>query len=264
MTPRSDLEERFVDSYLDNVSVPSVLSEMTSLGGPRQSISLGTAWNVATVGRPQNSKDVSKPLEVVAEIGDDFGLVRGYVQSRLQRIRPDRLSNERTRANFSATLTSLSVGISQDLGLRLRADAGAYFAGASQFGWTRGMVALDWNASKTASVSLGYAATGSAGNPQFPFDDVRRGSSIIGRIDFIAGPYGFRLAAKCDPRSGKVFDRQYQFSLVAGAFEPFITVRENPRTTILGIRLRFEGLLRKLQRRQFDRNDSRQAGVKED
>jgi len=59
------------------------------------------------------------------------------------------------------------------------------------------------------------------------------------------------MIVKYDPCAGKLFDHQYHFSFFAGAFEPFLVLRQNPKTVTFGVRLRLDSLIRRLQSRDF-------------
>jgi len=253
IAPRSDLDERFVDSYVDNITVPSLQVELDQLRAPRQSIGVGTAWTVGTSGRPIDSTDISKMYEGTVEVGDDLGYASGFVQGRLQRIRPDRHASFLTRGNLVGTVTSDPMALARNLSGRVRLDGGLYLAGSTKYGWSRGMAAFDWRPSSQVSASAGYAATGNSGTMHFPFDGVRTGHSFLSRLDLRSGPYAAGVILRYDPRSGRLFDHQYQFSFVAGAFEPFVVLRQNPKTITFGVRLRIDSLFRRLQSRDFVR-----------
>ncbi|MBV6458538.1 MAG: LPS-assembly protein LptD [Fimbriimonadaceae bacterium] len=253
IAPRSDLDERFVDSYVDNITVPSRQVELDQLRAPRQSIGIGTAWTVGTSGRPVDSSDISKLYEATVEVGDDLGFAGGYAQGRIQRIRPDRHTSFLTRGNFLGTLTSDPFPIGKNLTGLLRLDGGVYLAGSTKFGWARGLGAVDWRPHPNLSLSAGYAGTGSSGTMQFAFDGVRTGHAFLSRLDMRSGPYAAGVILKFDPRTRKIFDHQYQFSFFAGAFEPFLVLRQNPKTVTFGVRLRLDSLIRRLQNRDFVR-----------
>lgn len=253
ISPRTELGERFGDSYLDTIATEAPSVEDDYLRDPRRTFAAGTYWNQSTRGRVVDSSSVSKRYELSSEIGGSFGPIGGFVQIRYQSIRPvggapfvDRLA-----LTGSANLGSLR--LAPGLDFRLRADFAGFTTGSDSFGWARGMAGLVYHPIAQLRLAGGYVLGGQSGEPEFAFDRLysERGWHVRADIDLGSIRAGF--LGKYDSRQGRWYDHEYGFSFAAGSFEPYILWRQFPGDVRIGFRIRGTDVFKKLQRRTIER-----------
>ncbi len=258
VAPRNELGERFADSYMDNIQAVSPAEEDAYLREQRQTFSAATNWNQATKGRFVDSTNVSKAFELIGELGGALGPIGGVTQIRAQSIRPSSREpfSQRGIVQGSANLVSFRVG--PGLSFRLRAD-GSSFWGDSTYGWIRGQGSLVAEINPKLRIAVGYSQVLESGTPQFSFDRLSARRSYDLRGDVKLGPLTLSALFRYDLSSRKWYDRQYSISLIAGCFEPYLVVKQNPSETNFGVKFRIDAILGRLQRRNVTRTSKAPA-----
>lgn len=251
--PRSDLDERFRDSWFDNVAIRLPSSERRSISAPRVTYSIQTKWNQSTFARPLISNTVSKELELSMESAGMFAGNGARINARAQRIRGD--SNMPFVDRFALNLTTQtpSLMLSENLGVHVRADVFGTYSADTEFGWLRGQVAMIWNPNENWRLGIGYSNAKEFGKPDFQFDRLFYKDAVHARADFNSGPYTLRYMVKYDPVTSEIFDNEYEIALVAESFEPFIIFRKSPSDFRMGIRFKIDTFRNRLKRRSTDR-----------
>jgi hypothetical protein len=246
-TPSSDFSERFRFGYLENIEVVSADDEARFLRTARDSFSVASAWNSSISDRP-DLIPFTMPLEGIYEIGGgnrSFGFLG---QARMQMI-------QEYRENFHERLVlEGAAGIAPQLVLpKLSAIArldSSIFVG-NDYGWVRGIAGLVYSPLRQLSVSAGGFASAESGHPLYSIDPLYAADGFVFRADLNLGPTRLSYLSKWDPNLGW-FDREYTVRQAVGCLEPFLVVREYPRSYDLGIRLRLDEFYDVLRRRHFE------------
>lgn len=254
ISPRTELGERFGDSYLDTIATEDPAVEDDYLRDPRQTIAAGTYWNQSTRGRIEDSSSVSKRYELAAEVGGSLGPIGGYVQLRYQSIRPDGWSPFVDRLALTGSANLGSLRLAPGLDFRLRADFAGFFDGSGSFGWARGMASVVYQPVSRVRLAGGYVLGGQAGEPEFAFDRLYSDRGWHVRADLDLGSIKAGFLGKYDSRQGRWYDHEYGFSFAAGSFEPYILWRQFPGDVRIGFRIRGTDVFKKLQRRTIERS----------
>lgn len=255
LLPLNDLDIRFNDSFMDDLTVPSAEIERQRLGARRRSLALRTAWNQATNGRIEDSDQVSKRWEAIAEYGPVFGL-DGYAQLRIHDIRgrADEPFRVRAFALLGAELLRIPLGPRVDF--KLRADAEGSLREGGGYGWIRGQASLLSRPSRSWEVGLSWVEAVEAGVPAYPFDALGFRRTLNLRAAFEEGPWKVSMLSKWDPLRGVFVDHQYRLGLVSGCLEPYVIFRQASQDTRIGASLRLDAVLDRLQRRNQRRKAS--------
>ena len=249
LTPFSDLGERFSYGYLENISISSPESEEAILKSPQKSIAVDSVWNQSLSDRG-TSAPFSKAAELVYEVGGGAGSI-GYVsQLRTQMIREFGQAYQE-RAILVGDIGLPPVAILPHLRTISRIDSDLFF-GRQQYGWARGFLGLAFSPVPQLRLSTGGYFSGAAGNAQYAIDPLYSKTGYSVRADLNLGPTKFSYLQKFDGHLGW-FDKEYVFSQVVGAFEPFILYRKNPSDYQLGLRLRLDDLTDLFNKRKFVR-----------
>jgi len=253
VSPRSDLTEWFGDSYMDNVTVVSPEEEDDYLRQSKRTLSAASVWNQATRGRKEDSDGVSKSVELIGEMGGAIGPAGGFAQVRGQAIRPNSADPFKSRAVLTGSANLGSIALTPWLDVRMRGDV-VGFLGDSTYGWLRSQTALLARPSKGFRLAAAYSHGWQAGTPQFRFDELLRQRSLDVRADAKLGPLTLSALFRYDMDLKNWYDRQYAVSLIAGCFEPYVVLRQNPNDVRFGVRFRLDALLGKLQQRDLKRS----------
>lgn len=253
MSPRSDLGERFQDSYLDRVYIRHQEAEDNDLRAPRRTLAIASAWNQGTAARPQDSGQISKRLEAVAEFGDAVGAWGAVGQVRLESIRPSHGARFSHRAQLSGTLQSAAWPLASDFESRLRIDGFSTLGKPGAYGWLRGLGSISWRPDEDLRLTFGVFGTTEAGNPRFGFDGLAVKSGALLRGDVRYGPVTVNAILKFDARRGRSYSTEWGVSWVMGCFEPFMQSRLVPRDFQFGVRLRIDEFLGKFTQRDVKR-----------
>lgn len=255
--PHSDLGEQFGDGWFDNVRVRSPLSEFGSIGSPRTTYTIATAWGRSTFARPVITNDVAKMVEAVVETA---GNVAGFglrANLRLHRIRGAAKTPFVDRSVTQLAAITPAWKVANGLRFHLRGDALGTNGENTRFGWLRAQGALIWRPAESFTMGVAYSTSRMYGTPDFGFDRLFYNSALHARADYSAGPYTLRYLVRYDPATRAVFDTEYELALVAEGFEPFIIFRQSPSDFRLGVRFRIDDFVGRLQRRNVKRDIGR-------
>jgi hypothetical protein len=250
IAPPSDLSERFEDGWMDNIQVISPAKEAEDMRQPRMSYQVQTDWNSGASGRRSSPSTIVRAADLSMEQGKQEGPFGLRWSARLQAVRS--LPNEQFRAR---TLVQGAVQgprwpLGHGLSAVTRLDSLATVSDRTAYGWMRGQAALVFEPSRQLRVGAAYVAGVDYGNPDFAFDRLFRDQALHLRADIFAGPLTARYLWKYDFERGLIYDREYEFAYVAGAFEPFIQYRQFPGSYSFGIRFRMDNVVNRLVSRQ--------------
>lgn len=245
----SDLGERFSEGWFENIGQASPGREKERIRGERRELSLGTYWNQRTVGRVEDSFDVSKPLELAGAWGGSVGDWGGFVDLRAQGIRPTAGAPTTNRLGYQATVVSPDWMITPDLRATLRLDTAGFWSQNGHFGFARGQASLLAQPLDGVTVGVAYGHASEFGQPDFAFDRLHARRTFHARADYVVGPTTLRYLVRYDADQGRWFDHQYEFAWVAGSFEPFIVGRRFPSDFRIGIRFRLGNFQERVQQR---------------
>jgi hypothetical protein len=251
ITPRTELGERFSDGYFDRVDVEDPAAEDAYVRAERRTAAVASQWNQGTRGRLVDSDGVSKRWEIAAEAGSGRGDLGGFVQARVQSIRPDESRPFRERVTLYGAATA-SRRLGPGLDARIRLDASA-FGGQGSYGWVRATNALVYRPIESMRLGAALMIGGSTGRAQFGFDRLFSHSAVHLRADARLGPIQTSYLMKYDFGRRQWYDQEYAVSLIAGCFEPFVVWRRFPSDTKFGVRLRIDSLANRLTRREIKR-----------
>ncbi|HRF59213.1 MAG TPA: hypothetical protein PLH94_04780 [Fimbriimonadaceae bacterium] len=254
IAPRTDLGERFGESYLDSIAVPSVETEDEYLRNERRTLSAGSYWNQGTRGRIVDPSAISKRWEIAGEIGGPIGRGGGYVQVRGQSLRPGNADPFRERAVLYGSWTTGEFDFTNNLSARLRVDGAGYVGSGDSYTWLRTLTGVSYRPNPTVKVSAGYVQGFESGTPMFAFDPLFSTHAWHLRADFNFGNIQASVLGKYDVNRREWYDKEYGFSFIAGSFEPFVIWRQFPNDVRFGARLRIDALLGRLQKRKQERD----------
>lgn len=252
--PRPDVGEHFDFAWLENVLVRNPKDEWYFTHERRSTMSVGTYWNIGVTAR-REEPTISKPIDVAYEAGGSLSGFGLYGQVRGQQIQETRGRSETRTATFlSVSLPELHIG--PNLAYRNRIDTAAFFGERSRFGWGRLETGFAYEPSPHVRLGVGYVDSLSLGSPYFGFDELYSDRGWRARLDLTYGPRKFSYLVKYDASSGRIYDREFMFSQIAGCIEPYIVVRQFPYDLRVGFYFRVEELLNRLKNRDVGRRDS--------
>ncbi|MEZ5162400.1 MAG: hypothetical protein R2688_01365 [Fimbriimonadaceae bacterium] len=210
---------------------------------------LGTTWNFETEGRPTDSSDVSKLVELSLDHGTSFNGFGLQSTLRAQRIRPDGNTAWSDRLSLNSQLLAPVQNPRRELE-RLR--DGRWHRSHRHQKPIRLCAGTPWHLRPTIRrlhhrwiVQCYYPIR----HPRIAFDGVPVTHSMNLRADYRKGPYTFSYLAKYDLRNSIWYDKEWEIALAAGTFEPFIVSREFPSDFRMGIRFRINSFVDRLQQR---------------
>ena len=251
--PRSDLGDRFSDSFFENVGVPNFSNEYADLMEQKHSFSIASKWNLSVSGRETETDRISKALEFTYEQGGPIGSLGTRFQTRLQHIRGNETEAFRTRAVGIGTVVPKPITLSPQLSFQLRGDAFVTAGERTTFSWFRGQAGLVYQPAKTLTLSGSYTNGVEIGTPDFVFDRLGQKESVNLRLDWKSGPYTFRYLTKYDFNLNKIYDREYELAWQWGSFEPFVLYRQNPADYRIGFRFLLGDFGEHLSSRKIER-----------
>lgn len=249
LNPRTDLGERADNGWFDNITVSDLESEQNDLRRPRLSYSIGSRWNEGASARLMDGGEISKAVELVYETGGELGHFGTFFQGRLQHIRGDGREPFLTRGLFQGTAIAPDFRLSDSLFIRTRADVFLTQSERGTYSWMRGSAGLVYQPIQGLSVGAAYVAGFDTGRPDFLFDPLYSEQAAHFRIDWRSGPYSVKYLYKYDLNKGEWYDREWEVSLVADAFEPFIQYRQFPSNYQIGVRFRIDSFIEKITSR---------------
>jgi len=248
--PRSDMEERVRNGYLENIYVEDPAGEDEDIRVDRQTYALQTSWNQGSAGRLGNSTQISKRLELAGEWSGAKTGIGLWGQVRLQSLRTLNRDPWNERALFQGTAQSAPIRLLKGIELRTRADVFQTigFDGDS-FAWVRGSVSVIAQPHRYFRLGASYIRGKEWGQADYVLDRLFSKHAIHTRLDVNLGNYSFGLLHKYDIQRRYWYDTEWSFSFLAGSFQPYIQARLFPREFRLGFRLRAQDVFEKLTQR---------------
>ncbi len=263
LSTRSELGDRFGDSWFDSILVTDRVEVNEQLREPRSIYSVGTYWGQSTRGRFADTKRITKPLDVAYEFGGPIGDWGAMAQIRGQRLRGDINENYVNRGLLQFIASSPHIPLNQKLGLAFRFDGGATAGGGTTFSWMRGSGYLLVTPDTKTVVAVGGIWGEESGQANFGWDRLYSERAFHARADVNLGSIKLRGLVKYDFERESWYDVEYGVSFVAGSFEPFFAYRQFPREIQFGVRLRLDEFIELLTRRDFgNRRNRTGAGTK--
>lgn len=255
IAPRTELSEYFADGWFDSVVVKTQAEEAGSLLEKRKSFGVSVRVNQDTFARSPDALNVTQPLDLAAEIG---GNLRGWgyvATGHVQRVREDREDPWVDRMVFQGTLKPPNLDLGRlTWSSRFDTVSTTSTSGSFLFGRVESGLAYSPLNGFTFGAAVGLGV--SAGSPDFEFDRVPFGKSLMGRVDYRRGPFTARFLWKWDLETRRLYDREYELAIVADGFEPFITSRSFPSDFRIGVRFRLDSFVDHLTSRQVTRKNA--------
>ncbi len=251
LAPRDELGERQRDGWFNSVTSPTPQYEFERIADHKTSFSLGTLWNISSVGRLVDGSDISKLAEAAYEWGGP-ALGGGFLTTtRIQRIREGGgpwVDRGVIDATFLAPRYEFAPGVAG----HLRLDAFGTL-GKNQYGFVRSELGVIGEPTPGVLLGAAWVVGRDVGEPDFLFDRLDFDSSMHLRADYVVGPYTLRYLAKYDLTRNSWYDREWEIALAAGSLEPFILRREFPTDFRVGVRFRIDAFTRRLEQRSVSR-----------
>jgi hypothetical protein len=253
VSPRSDLDERFIDGWFNSVTLRDPELEIARIRDKKSSLTIGTYWNTSTDARPIDATDVSKAFDLTYEMGGPLGSGGWITTARLQQARESSVSPWVNRVVADTTFLAPQF----DFGV-FKSHARLDLIGTSSSRGSFGIVRTELGVTRevTPGLLLGgaYVWASQDGSPDFGYDPLSFGSGIHLRMDYERGPYTVRYLMKYDFSGKQWYDHEWEFALAAGSLEPYISRREFPGDFRFGVRLRVDQLTDRLLDRDLKRN----------
>lgn len=251
--PKSDLRERFSESYTESIFVKTPADEDEFFNADRRTLYSGFSFNQASAGRKADSREVSRRFEIATEQSGGTSLGRYFVQVRGHDIRVENNDEFRPRLLAVATLQLNPKNLGSGFQLRPRLDTYSTIgAGSKGQAWARGSLSvIKLLGPFTIGGSLAHGTE--VGRAAFDIDELNIKSEAHLRVDYVRGAWKLGYLVKQDLRAGRIYDTEYAVALAAGSFEPFFEVKQFPRTVRFGVRLRAQEVLERLTQRVIKR-----------
>lgn len=251
--PRSDLGIRFRQNYLDDIETKNPQAEERFYRTKRQTFMLGSSYNLGTEGRIVDGKQVSKQVDLVMETSGPMAGLGTFGQLRLQSIRDRTNAPYQFRALTTSAIRTPTISMGP-VDARARFDfLGSSGAGTGFFGW--GRLSAGGIADVGPHLKLGAEVyvSKSLGTPAFLMDRLVSHKGLIFRGDLKMGPLTLSGLTKHDLDLKKGYDTEWHIAYASGSFEPYIIVKQNPKTYGFGVRLRGQDVIDRLTTRDVKR-----------
>lgn len=252
--PISDVDERFNRGYFETVRIRSYESEAAFYRSERASVSISSSLNVTPQGRLEDMA-YNRPAELIGEKSLRVGAFSLLAQTRIESVQPLRRATT-VRSGTMLSALSPEVNLGKNLRLVSRFDFANFLSSKSDYGWIRGIAGLQYKPTRWLSIGAAYQDSLDFGTPQFGIDPLAIKSAFHGRVDFDFGPTKLSFLNKYDFRKRKIVDREFVASQVIGCVEFFYLIREFPRDTAVGLKLRAQDFFESLRSRKPKREAS--------
>jgi hypothetical protein len=247
INPHSELSERFIGSYFDNIRVVTPLAGSNSLRAKRDTLSIGSEWNHTSLNDPSKSR-YSKLLEGIYEKGGSIGSKAGYQYSfRAQDIRREGEAFH-ARAIAQGSIGLEATRLASSVYAEPRLD-GAVFMGATSSGWARAELGVFTNPKKWLTLGVAYGHGQEFGSALYRADRLLIRDEGLARLDLDFGPTKMSILEKRDFDRDKWY-REYSVSQVMGCLQVFVVSRQFPRSYQLGLTLRLDDFFKILRSRK--------------
>ncbi len=246
IVPQSEFDTPFSYGYFDFVGVDSPEAEATSLGALRNTYSIGTEWNRRASAR-RGDQLFDKPVELVWEVGDTrFGVpMRGSL--RAQRVVGE--THDVNRLLTSGALLAPSYEPLPGVRTHLRGDWFGTARDGGRYGWANLQAGATYQPWKELRLGGAYLLTEEFGTPDFLEDRPFTNRAWHVRGDLTLPSTSLSVLFKYDADRRRWFDTEYRIAQVIGSIVASVTVRGFPDSLQLGLELRLDELLRRLEGR---------------
>ena len=259
LNTRSDLGDRFADSWFDSILVDSPESEFALLSAPRQLFSMGTYWSQATRGRREDGTGISKPVDFAYEYGGQSGRWVGLSQIRAQQVKGGRSEPTVERGALQLILRREPLPLARSLALVFGIDGHANLDRSSKAGEVRGSAFLLAKPSSYVTLGVGGVAGFDFGRARYSWDRNQVQRAFHTRADFDLGNIQLGALVKYDTDQRRWYDVEYGVSFIAGSFEPYFLYRQSPREVRFGVRLRLDEFVELISRKDFRQREPAQT-----
>lgn len=253
--PRGDLGEFAVDGWFTTLLTRDPSEQPDAIRAPRQSFSLGTAWNTGTSGRLVDASDISKLAEFAVEQGGPVGPLGYNLTARGQRIRVGGDQHWVDRFVLDGTVGAVQIPVLPRVSLLTRLDVRGIASRDNTFAQGRAEAGLAWTPYRGFDLGVAGSVGSSVGTSDFAFDPIPYPRNAVVRADYRRGFLTLRGMWRYDWSSGRWYDRQYEVAVVADGIEPYVWSRSFPNDYRVGIRFRFDQLVNRLMQRELTRKN---------
>lgn len=252
--PDTEEGERFSDSHIDNVNVPSPEMEDERLRAQRAVVFFENSSNLPVSSRIVPDLFLTKDYEVGVQANASVGRAFGAVTVRTGRV----IENPGARLVDREALQGIgSLGtlwVRPGLGFRFRADA-AYFRydQDQKYGWVRTVSEIVLEPSDRLRLSAAFVRTLTGGTPVLFFDEPIHSRVFQSRMDVGIKGLHLSLLTKYDVDLQDLYDIEIALAVRAHCVEPVFAWRKDTGEFRLGIRLPAVDLLKTLARERGGR-----------
>ncbi len=236
--PDTEEGERFTNSYLDNVNVPTPEEEDRRLKSARASVFFENSSNLPVFARIEEDLFVSKDWEFGVQANGRIGSVFGTGTVRLGRVSEQPSDRASDRLALQGTATIGSWQFTPWLSFRLRGDGALFrYDNSQHLEWVRPIGEIVLERSDRLRFAFGLAKTYITGAPVLRFDEPARRRTVHSRLDVAVGGSHVSLLTKYDPDRKDLFDVEISFKSLFHCIEPFFVWRQNPGEFRFGIHI---------------------------
>ncbi len=238
--PRTVFDNRFSNSYFDDIESETPANEFQNSGATRNRFGIGSFWNEEPSDRITTSSYFA-PIQVQYEAGRGFGnasLLADFVVQDISLVS----QKAAVRTVGLQTLDLKPMNLARNLELVNQFNMAEY-VGSSHYGWLRALSGAAWSPDPVFRLSVGVYDSLTTGQPQFPMDQLYSSSGGMLRFDAHFHSRAISVLAKYDFAKRDWYDTEITFSQVAGLYEPYLVFRTFPSTLKFGLKLRFNSIL---------------------
>lgn len=271
ITIRNEDRERFQNSYLDNVIVPSLHAEYRHLAQDNITYFAGRSTNVNTVARPGQPERLDREAYAGMEFIAGIGNWNTYTHLRFGPVKERGTTKSLNRAEIYATLLSPLYTLSKEISLHLRGDVGTFLGDGNDSLWARPVFALHYTnnpsmtnskspleppnpkekAKESFALTLAYFNAITTGTPQFDADRLYSAHALHLRADLNLPATDLSILLKYDFDRKRLYDVEISLHQVAHCIKPFIAYRQFPGSLTFGFQLRADKLFDALKRKDI-------------
>ncbi len=251
ITIRNEDRERFQNSYLDNVIVPSLQTESQPFAQKSLTLFAGRSTNVSTVARPGTPERLDREAYAGVEFTSRLNQWNAHTHLRYGIVKERGTPETLNRAEIYSTFISPLYPLSQKTSLRLRSDIGAFLGEGKDYLWLRPILAIQYTPNPSTSLTLAYFNSLTTGTPQFNADRLYSLHAIHLRTDLNLPATDLAILLKYDVDRKRLYDVEISLRQVAHCITPFFAYRQFPGSFTFGFELRADKLFNALKRREI-------------
>lgn len=253
LQPRNENEERQSEGWMNRIYVRTPQEESDSMRQDRRTYALSSSWNTGTVGRLDDSFEITKPLDLALELGGNRGGWGLQSQVRLHRIRTDNSEPFYNRLLAQVAVHSPTYSLGTWGRSTLRADLFGTTSDRRGFGWARAEAVVYRDFGADFRLGVAGVAAKELGRAFLSIDRPFSRKAFHVRADGRLGNIKMAMMLKYDFDRRQWYDTEYSLNFPAGSFEPYLEARLQPREFRLGFRLRVEEFFNRLSSRELKR-----------